>query len=113
MAACFRYKREYAISVREFCAFVSIDDKHKIKVGEPGYPVAIAEHGRRVLVCDDEFFEFGDNDFIKLSVVPSAAFIINISEEISKSKFSGTLLIIEMHVHFVLHAVQLCISVLF
>jgi len=28
---------------------VSIDDKHQIKVGEPGYPVAAAEQGRRVL----------------------------------------------------------------
>ena len=35
---------------------VSVDDKHRCKVGEPGYPVAAAERGRRVLVgCDQSF----------------------------------------------------------
>ena len=33
--------------VREF---VCIDDKHRLKVGEPGYPVAAAERGKRLLV---------------------------------------------------------------
>ena len=42
--------REYSITVCEYCAFVCLDDKHKIKVGEPGYPVAATERGRRVPV---------------------------------------------------------------
>ena len=35
---------------REHSAFLSIDDKHRIKVGEPNFPVAAAERGRRVAV---------------------------------------------------------------
>ncbi len=88
-AACFRYMREYAINIRDFCGFISIDDKHKIKIGEPGYPVAAAERGRRVLVREDEWFTVGDHDFTKFSIVPSVVFIINIPEVISDSWFSG------------------------
>ena len=42
-AAVFRYEREYACMFRQHCAFLSIDDKHRIKVGEPNFPVAAAE----------------------------------------------------------------------
>ena len=42
-AACFRYIREYALLLREECAFVCLDDKHKIKIGEPDHPVAREE----------------------------------------------------------------------
>ena len=38
--------REYALTIRDYCAFVSIDDKHRIKIGKPNYPVASAERGR-------------------------------------------------------------------
>ena len=31
-AACFQYMKEYAINVRDFCGFISIDDKHRIKI---------------------------------------------------------------------------------
>ena len=37
------------MSVKEHSMFVCLDDKHKIKVGEPGFPVAAAERGRQVL----------------------------------------------------------------
>ncbi len=88
-AACYRYMREYAISVRDYCTFVSLDDKHKIQVGEPGYPVAAAERGRRVLVREDEFMTVGDHDFTKFSIIPSVVFIIDVPEEISESWFTG------------------------
>ena len=48
-AALFRYQRELAVLLRDHSVFVSLDDKHRIKVGEPGFPVAAAERGRRVL----------------------------------------------------------------
>ena len=57
--------REYALLVRNHCIFASIDDKHKIKVGEPSCPVASAERGRRVLVRSDETFVVSDHDFTK------------------------------------------------
>ena len=37
---------ECAIRFKEHSLFLCIDDKHKAKVGEPGYPVAAAERGR-------------------------------------------------------------------
>ena len=39
----FRYMREYALLFKEHSVFLSIDDKHKVKVGEPNCPVAAAE----------------------------------------------------------------------
>ena len=89
-AAClYRYMREYAILVREFCLFISIDDKHKIPVGEPNFPIAAVERGKRVPVRNDEVLMVGDHDFNKFSLIPSVVFIINIPEEISESWFTG------------------------
>ena len=60
-AAMFRYIREFAIRFHDLAIFVSLDDKHRIKVGEPNYPVAAAERGRRVLVGQNETFEVGES----------------------------------------------------
>lgn len=49
-AAMFRYLREFAIMYREYATFVSQDDKHNLKVGEPNFPVAAVERGKQVLV---------------------------------------------------------------
>lgn len=57
-AAVFRYLREYAIILKD--AMVCIDDKHRLKVGEPGFPVAAAERGKKVLVRAGTTFEVGD-----------------------------------------------------
>ena len=42
-ACIFRYMHEYAVLYREYSRFVSLDDKHKIKIGHPGCPAAAAE----------------------------------------------------------------------
>ena len=89
-----RYMREYALLVRVYSLFISIDDKHKIKVGEPNNPVASAERGRRVPVRSDEFFTVGDHDFTKLGIIPSVTFFIDIPDEISDSWYHGK----EVHV---------------
>lgn len=60
-AAIFRYLREMAI-------FVCMDDKHRIKVGEPGFTVAAAERGRHVLVSRNVNFEMADHDFTRFSI---------------------------------------------
>ena len=92
-ACCYRYLREYAILVREFCSFVSIDDKHKIPIGEPKYPVAAVERGRRVPVRENEVLMVADHDFNKFSLIPSVVFVINVPEEISESWFTGMVII--------------------
>ena len=81
--------REYALTLRDVCAFVCLDDKHKIKVGEPNCPVAAAERGRRVPVLANEFFTVADHDFTKFGMVPSVILVNDIPEEISESWYRG------------------------
>lgn len=88
-AALFRYMREFALRFCDCSKFVSLDDKHRIKIGEPNYPVAAAERGRRVLVSQNESFEVGDHDFTKFSIIPSISFFINIPESIEGSWYEG------------------------
>ena len=82
-AAVFRYQHEYACKLRDCSAFVCLDDKHRIKIGEPGYPVAAAERGRRVNVSMTKTLQVGDHDFTKFSAIPSVALLMNIPEQVS------------------------------
>ena len=92
-AGIFRYQRELAVHLREHATFVSLDDKHRVKVGEPGLPVAAAERGKRVLVSRDSSFEVGDHDFTLFSMIPSVCFIIDIPETIESSWYRGQVLV--------------------
>ena len=65
------------------------DDKHCIEVGEPNYPVAAAERGRRVIVAEKRVFEVGDHDFTKFSNIPSVSFLITIPDTIEGSWYEG------------------------
>lgn len=49
-AALYRYLREFAVLYRDIAQFISIDDKHHIKVSEPGFLVAAVERGKEVNV---------------------------------------------------------------
>ena len=69
---------------------VCLDDKHRIKVGEPGFPVAAAERGKKVLVKVGGSFEVGDHDFTKFSLVPSVTLVNTIPSEISGSWYRGS-----------------------
>lgn len=88
-AALFRYEREYAIRFRDISLFVCIDDKHKISVGEPNYPVAAVERGKEVIVSLNETFLVADHDFSKFSLTPSVAMIVNIPQAINESWYTG------------------------
>ena len=81
--------REYALELREYCAFVCLDDKHKLKVEEPNCPVAAAERGRRVPVRANQFMTVADNDFTKFGLVPSVILVNDLPEEISGSWYRG------------------------
>ena len=89
-SAIFRYMREYAVKYRTVLSFVSLDDKHRIKIGEPGRPNAAVERGKRVLVGRNETFEVSDHDFCKFSVIPSVSFVLDIPEEFDQSWYRGT-----------------------
>ena len=68
---------------------ICIDDKHRLKVREPGLPVAAAERGRRVLVRVGTTFEVGDHDFTKFSIIPSVVLVVNNADNIQESWYRG------------------------
>jgi len=78
-AALFCYQREFALQYRDYVNFICIDDKHKIKVGEPGLPIAVAERGKEVIVSlnDHETFIVVDHDFTQFSLTPSVILLVN------------------------------------
>lgn len=88
-SALYRYEREFCVKFREYTTFVSQDDKHTIKVGEPEYPVAAVDRGKTVLVGLNEKMVVGDHDFTKFTLTPSVNFLIDIPETIEGSFYCG------------------------
>ncbi|CAG2243123.1 unnamed protein product [Mytilus edulis] len=88
-SAIFRYQKEFAIMYKPFCNFVCMDDKHKLKVGEPGYPVATVERGKQVIVAMGKKFEVADHDFTKFSITPSVNLFSEIPDEIEQTFYGG------------------------
>ncbi len=74
-AALFRYMKEYAISMKDHCLMVCLDDKHRVKVGEPGLPVASVERGKKVLVALNHSSEVCDHDFTRFSLIPNVTLL--------------------------------------
>ena len=88
-SALFKYEREFAIRYRDFTTFIYQDDKHTIKVGEPGFPVAAVDRGKAVLVGLNEKLVVGDHDFTRFSITPSVNFEISIPETIEETFYHG------------------------
>lgn len=88
-SALYRYQREFCIKFRSQTTFVSQDDKHTVKVGEPEYPVAAVERGKAVIVGLNEKMVVADHDFTKFSLTPSVNFVIKIPETIEGSFYRG------------------------
>ena len=88
-AAIFRYLREYALLFKRQSILICLDDKHRLKVREPGFPMAAAESGQRVIVSLKEEFQVGDHDFTRFSIIPSVIFCVDIPESIEGSWYDG------------------------
>ena len=69
--------------------FVCVDDKHRVKVGEPSCPVAAAERGRQVIVRSGTSFQVADHDFTRFSAIPSVALVVDVPDVISGSWYEG------------------------
>lgn len=54
-----------------------MDDKHKVNVGEPSYPLAAAERGKQVIVGPNQVMAVGDHDFTKCTLTPSVNFLVS------------------------------------
>ena len=62
---------------------------NRIKIGEPGYPVAAAERGRQVIVSQTKTFAVGDHHFTQFSLIPSVILQVEIPESFEGSWYSG------------------------
>ena len=69
--------REFAVQQRGLVTLVSMDDKHKVKVGEPSYPLAAAERGKQVIVGPNQVMSVGDHDFSKATLTPSVNLLVS------------------------------------
>ena len=91
-AAVYKYLRQFCIKFSDNCTLSFLDDKHNVKIGEPGVPVASAERGRQVLVSThDTSFSAGDHDFTKFKIVPSATLVCDVPDSIEGSFYAGKL----------------------
>ena len=82
------------ISVRlqlylNYVTYASMDDKHTIKAGEPGYPVSVVERGKAVLVSSARSFVVGDHDFTKFSITPSVTLLVDVPDSMEESFYRG------------------------
>lgn len=68
---------------------LSIKDKHKIKVGEPGHPVAAVERGKKVIIGLNQSFEVEDHDFTKVTLTPNIILQVDIPESTEGSFYQG------------------------
>ncbi len=87
-SALFRYEKEFAVKFSEITNLVFLDDKHCCKVGEPGFPVAAIERGKKVVVSKDTTFTVADHDFTKTGIIPSVTIICNIPKSINGNFYS-------------------------
>lgn len=88
-SALFRYQKEMAILLRMNSWLIFMDDKHRCKVGEPGYPVAAVERGRQVIVSKNKAFKVADHDFTKCGIIPSVTMLCEIPATIEESFYRG------------------------
>ncbi len=88
-SALFRYEKEFAVKFRDITNLVFLDDKHRCKVGEPGYPVAAVERGKNVVISKDTTFAVADHDFTKTGIIPSVMMICDIPKSINGDFYAG------------------------
>ena len=88
-ACLYKYLRSMAVQLRDISNFTCTDDKHKVPIGEPGYPLSALPRGRRVLVATNESYQVGDHDFTKINVIPIVILLNNMPEKIEDFWFRG------------------------
>ena len=70
-----------------------MDDKHNVKVGEPGYPVAALDRGKQVIVGQGQPVQVSDHDFTKAKFTPSVVLVLNIPDSIEQSFYQGSVFV--------------------
>ncbi|CAB5198525.1 unnamed protein product [Rhizophagus irregularis] len=88
-SALFQYEREMAVRYREYSNLIFIDDKHRCKVRESGYPVAAVEWGKSVIVANGATFAVADHNFTKCELIPNVIMYAKIPQLIDESFYRG------------------------
>ena len=66
-SALYKYCRELAVQFAQHVAFLSTDDKNKIKVGEPNCPISAVTRGKKVMVSLGHVVKAADHDFASIT----------------------------------------------
>ena len=88
-SAVYRYLKEFAVLHRNHCLLLSLDDKAKVPIGEPDYPVAAVTRGKRVIVRANQVHRVANHDFTRMSFIPSVTLVHDIPSTIDGSFYSG------------------------
>ena len=62
-------------------------------MGGPGFPVAAAERGRKVIVGLNSSLQVGDHDFTRFGIIPSVCFLVDIPETVESSWYTGQVVV--------------------
>ena len=62
---------------RELVTLVSMDNKHKVKVGELSYPLASDEWRKQVIVGPNQVMAVAEHDFSKATLTPSVNLLVS------------------------------------
>ena len=83
--AIYKYTQQYAIDITYLASFICTDDKHKILLGQPGFPLSALPCGRRVLVGKNQVYQVGDHNFSKISLKTTVLLLNTIPETVDGS----------------------------
>ena len=81
----YKYTQQNAIDIRDLASFKCTDDKHKISLGEPGFPLSALPRGRRVLVGKDQVYQVRDHNFSTVLLIPIVILLNTIPETFNGS----------------------------
>ena len=88
-SAIYKYLHEQIVTHKDHAAFVSTDDKNKIKIGEPKCPITAAARGKRVLVATNQLLQAADHDLSTISVTPTVVLLHHIPADLQDSWYRG------------------------
>ena len=87
--AIYKYTQQYAIDITYLASFICTDNKHKILLGQPGFPLSALPCGRRVLVGKNQVYQVGDHNFSKISLKTTVLLLNTIPETVDGSWYWG------------------------
>ena len=90
-AALYKYMRQFAHKFRDITTFVSIDDKSKIDLGEPGQYTSTGVRGKKSLIPVSSTLSALDHDVSsKGSLTPSVVLNVSVPEKQDGSFYQGS-----------------------